>query len=145
MHNYAIVASGWGEFIGSNGVDIDVPAEMTLRPQTDATVRMATIDLDAVMVNFNSGCGNSEFFPAQFSDAKHAHTLDLSFAKTGSGQAFQFKKEMRLFRRGAALPALIANGTVEVDWMDEATQSWRVVSKRPGAETHILGAILYQK
>jgi hypothetical protein len=74
-----------------------------------------------------------------------AHTLDLSFAKTGSGQAFQFKKEMRLFRRGAALPALIANGTVEVDWMDEATQSWRVVSKRPGAETHILGAILYQK
>jgi hypothetical protein len=61
MHNYAIVASGWGEFIGSNGVDIDVPAEMTLRPQTDATVRMATIDLDAVMVNFNSGCGNSEF------------------------------------------------------------------------------------
>ena len=52
---------------------------------------------------------------------------------------------MRLFRRGSALPALIANGTVEVDWMDEATQSWRVVSKRPGAETHILGAILYQK
>lgn len=33
---------------------------------------------------------------------------------------------------GAALPALIANGTLEVDWLDEATQSWRVVSKLPG-------------
>ena len=33
---------------------------------------------------------------------------------------------------GSALPALIKNGTLEVDWLDEATQSWRVVSKKPG-------------
>ena len=110
MHNYAIVSSGcktrvhcWrlgcilpratatiartgGEFIGSNGVDI--PPSLTTKPQPDATVRFATVDLDAVMVNFNSG--------------------------------------------GSALPALIKNGTLEVDWLDEATQSWRVVSKKPG-------------
>ena len=86
MHNYAIVSSGWGEFIGSNGVDI--PPSLTTKPQPDATVRFATVDLDATMVNFNSG--------------------------------------------GSALPALIENGTLEVDWLDEATQSWRVVSKKPG-------------
>ena len=33
---------------------------------------------------------------------------------------------------GSALPALIANATLEVDWLDEATQSWRVVSRQPG-------------
>ena len=53
MHNYAIVSSGWGEFIGSNGVDI--PPSLTTKPRPDATVRFATVDLDAVMVNFNSG------------------------------------------------------------------------------------------
>jgi hypothetical protein len=52
MHNYAIVSSGWGEFIGSNGVD--VAPDRTMQPQADATVRIATLDLDATMVNFVS-------------------------------------------------------------------------------------------
>lgn len=52
MHNYHIVSSGWGEFIGSNGVDI--APERTMQPQADATVRMTTLDLDATMVNFVS-------------------------------------------------------------------------------------------
>ena len=36
--------------------------------------------------------------------------LDASYVNFNSG--------------GSALPALVKNGTLKVDWMDEATQSW---------------------
>ena len=32
----------------------------------------------------------------------------------------------------SALPALIKKGEVRIDWLDEATQSWRVVANNPG-------------
>ena len=55
MHNYHIVSSGWGEFIGNNGVDVAPDKTVKLPTGLDATLRMATLDLDSTMVNFNSG------------------------------------------------------------------------------------------
>jgi hypothetical protein len=51
-HGYAIVASGWGEFIDSVGRDMR--PSLTLRSTASATVRIATLDLDATLVNFVS-------------------------------------------------------------------------------------------
>ncbi len=124
MHNYAIVSSGWGEFIGSNGVD--VAPDRTMQPQPDATVRMATLDLDATMVNFVSAVAIA---PPSPSVALYWASASLPAAlPSRSFRLFSFLQNSG----GGALPALIANGTLEVDWLDEATQSWRVVSKQPG-------------
>ena len=53
VHNYYVVASGWGEFI--DGAGEDVPPMASLLSQPDATVNFAELDLDAAFVNFNSG------------------------------------------------------------------------------------------
>jgi hypothetical protein len=55
MHNYRIVASGWGEFIDSNGADIKPDSTARLAAGMNVTLRVATLDLDSAMVNFNSG------------------------------------------------------------------------------------------
>ena len=67
-HGYSIVASGWGEFI--DPVGRDMPPNLTLSA-VFGTVRIATLDLDATLVNFvsdRSATTASAFYNFAFGD-----------------------------------------------------------------------------